>query len=89
MPSDNDMVGPGAYEVNAMNAIGAGRVDEAQVHAILALASAVSRWPPHRKLSPPCRSDGPFRDSVRFQFAPGGGLIWLAHRVRVGAAPGA
>ena len=42
-PRDNDMAGPGAYEANAMNAIGAGRVDEAQVHAILALASAVSR----------------------------------------------
>ena len=33
------MAGPGAYETNAMNAIGAGRVDEAQVHAILALAA--------------------------------------------------
>ena len=43
MPSDNDMVGPGAQETNALNAIGRDRVDEAQVYAILALASAVNR----------------------------------------------
>jgi hypothetical protein len=39
----SDMVGPGAQEINAQNAITSGRVDEAQVHAILALASAVNR----------------------------------------------
>jgi hypothetical protein len=43
MPSDDDMVGPGAQETNAMNAIGRDRVHEAQVYAILALASAVNR----------------------------------------------
>ena len=43
MSSDNDMVGPGAQEMNAQNAITADRVDEAQVHAILALSSAVNR----------------------------------------------
>jgi len=43
MTSDSDMVGPGAQEINAQNAITSGRVDEAQVHAILALASAVNR----------------------------------------------
>jgi len=43
MPSDSDMVGPGAQEANAQNAIGRGQVDEAQVYAILALASAVNR----------------------------------------------
>jgi hypothetical protein len=42
-PRDNDMAGPGAHETDAMNAIGVGRVEQAQVHAILALASAVSR----------------------------------------------
>lgn len=35
MPSDNDMVSPGAYEVSAMNAIGAGRVDEAPGPAVI------------------------------------------------------
>ena len=40
---DNVIVGPGAQEINAQNTIGDGRVDEAQVHAILALASAVNR----------------------------------------------
>jgi len=35
--------GPGAHEINAQNAITGSRVDEAQVHAILALASAVNR----------------------------------------------
>lgn len=43
MSGDSDMVGPGAHETNAMNALGPGRADEAQVHAILALASAVNR----------------------------------------------
>ena len=43
MPSDSDMVGPGAQETNAQNAITGGRVDEAQVYAILALASAVNQ----------------------------------------------
>jgi hypothetical protein len=43
MPSDSDMVGPGAHETNAQSAITGSRVDEAQVHAILALASAVNR----------------------------------------------
>jgi hypothetical protein len=43
VPSDNDMIGPGAHETNVMNAIGRDRVDEARVYAILALASAVNR----------------------------------------------
>ena len=43
VPSDNDMVGPGAQETNAQNAITGGRVDAAGVYAILALASAVNR----------------------------------------------
>ncbi len=43
MPSDSGMVGPGAHETNAQNAITGGRADEAQVYAILALASAVNR----------------------------------------------
>jgi hypothetical protein len=43
MSSDDSMVGPGALETNAMNAIGRDRPDEAQVYAILALASAVNR----------------------------------------------
>jgi len=43
MPSDNDMIGASAHETNAMNALGPGRVEKAQVHAILALASAVNR----------------------------------------------
>jgi hypothetical protein len=37
------MIGPGAQEINAQSAMNAGRVDEAQVHAILALAAAVNR----------------------------------------------
>jgi hypothetical protein len=57
-PRDNDMAGPGAYETNAMNAIGAGRVDEAQVHAILALPRQSAGWPPLRKPSRPRRSGG-------------------------------
>jgi len=40
---DSDMIGPGAHETNAQNAITGSRVDEARVHAILALASAVNR----------------------------------------------
>ena len=43
MTGDNDMVGPGAQETNAQNAIGRDRIDEARVYAILALASAVNR----------------------------------------------
>lgn len=43
MAVDSDMVGPGGHETNAMNAITGGRVDEARVYAILALASAVNR----------------------------------------------
>ena len=43
MASDSDMVGPGAQETNAAQAIQRDRVDEAQVYAILALASAVNR----------------------------------------------
>jgi hypothetical protein len=41
--SDSHMTGPGAHEDSAMNALTGGRVDEAQVLAILALASAVNR----------------------------------------------
>jgi hypothetical protein len=37
------MVGPGAHEDSAVNAFNAGRADEAQVLAILALAAAVNR----------------------------------------------
>jgi hypothetical protein len=40
---DKTMGGPGDYAVTAMSAIGSGRTDEAQVHAILALAAAVNR----------------------------------------------
>jgi hypothetical protein len=40
---DNDMAGPGAQETNAQNAITGGRIDEARVYAILALASAVNQ----------------------------------------------
>jgi hypothetical protein len=43
MTADSDMIGSGAQETNAQNAITGGRVDEAQVYAILALASAVNR----------------------------------------------
>ena len=43
MTGDSDMVGPGSQEINAQSAITGGRVGEAQVHAILALASAVNR----------------------------------------------
>ena len=43
MPSDNDMIGPGAHETNTQNDLAAGRLDEAQVRTILALASAVNR----------------------------------------------
>jgi hypothetical protein len=41
--SDNDMVGPGAQETNAQNAVQRGEVAEAQVYALLALAAAVNR----------------------------------------------
>ena len=34
MPSDSEMVGPGAQETNAMQAIERGRAAEAQVYAI-------------------------------------------------------
>jgi hypothetical protein len=37
------MVGPGVHEVNAQNALGHDQADEARVHAIRALASAVNR----------------------------------------------
>jgi len=40
---DKTMGGPGDYAVTAMSAITSGRTDEAQVHAILALAAAVNR----------------------------------------------
>jgi hypothetical protein len=43
MTGDSDMIGPGAHETNAQNAITGSRPGEAQVHAILALASAVNR----------------------------------------------
>jgi hypothetical protein len=43
MTGDSDMIGPGVQEDNAQNAINGGRADEAQVYAILALASAVNR----------------------------------------------
>lgn len=43
MTGDSDMIGPGAHETNAQSAITGSRVDEARVHAILALASAVNR----------------------------------------------
>jgi hypothetical protein len=41
--SDESMIGPGAHEDSAMNALASERHDEAHVHAILALASAVNR----------------------------------------------
>jgi len=43
MTGDSDMIGPGAHEINAQNAVDGGRADEATAHAILALASAVNR----------------------------------------------
>jgi hypothetical protein len=43
MTGDSDMIGPGAHETNAQTAITGGRAGEAQVYAILALASAVNR----------------------------------------------
>lgn len=41
--SNSHMTGLGAHEDSAMNTLTGGRVDEAQVLAILALASAVNR----------------------------------------------
>ena len=41
--NDNDTIGPGAHENAATQAITADRLSEAQVFAILALASAVNR----------------------------------------------
>ena len=41
--SDDQMVGPGAHEDSATNALNAGHFEEAKVRAILALASAVNR----------------------------------------------
>ncbi|MEV7808959.1 hypothetical protein AB0O28_39010 [Microbispora sp. NPDC088329] len=41
--SDNWMIGPGAHENTAVNALGDKRTEEAKVWAILALASAVNR----------------------------------------------
>ncbi|MDP9847579.1 hypothetical protein [Streptosporangium lutulentum] len=41
--NDNVMVGPGAHEDSALNALADKRPEEAQVWAILALASAVNR----------------------------------------------
>jgi len=40
--SDYDTTGPGAHEDSAVNALAAGRTEEAQVLAVLALASAVN-----------------------------------------------
>lgn len=40
---DYHMIGPGAHENAAMSAIAEGRIEEGQVIAILALASAVNR----------------------------------------------
>jgi len=41
--NDNLMAGPGAHEGSAVNALNAGRPEEAQIQAILALAAAVNR----------------------------------------------
>ena len=41
--SDYDPTGPGAHENSAMNALASARTEDAQVLAILALASAVNR----------------------------------------------
>lgn len=41
--NDDSMVGPGAHEDSAINALADKRYEEAQVHAVLALASAVNR----------------------------------------------
>ena len=41
--SDNQITAPGALEDSAMNALNGDRTEEAQVLAILALASAVNR----------------------------------------------
>jgi hypothetical protein len=41
--SDNSMTGPGAHEDSAMAALTGGRIEEARVFAMLALASAVNR----------------------------------------------
>lgn len=41
--SGNDMIPAGSHESAAVSALQADRTDEAQVHALLALASAVNR----------------------------------------------
>jgi len=41
--SDDNMIGSGIHEDSAINALADKRHEEAQVHAILALASAVNR----------------------------------------------
>ncbi|MET9250261.1 hypothetical protein [Nonomuraea sp. NPDC003709] len=41
--SDNDMIGPGAHEIAALNALADDKSEDAKVLAILALASAVNR----------------------------------------------
>jgi hypothetical protein len=41
--SDNRMIGPGAHEDAATNALTGGHTETAKVFAILALASAVNR----------------------------------------------
>jgi hypothetical protein len=41
--SDDEMVGPGAHENSAMDAVSRGHTEEAQIYAILALAAAVNR----------------------------------------------
>ena len=41
--SDDTMVGPGMHEDAAQNRLDANQVERAQVHALLAIASAVNR----------------------------------------------
>ncbi|MFI0446604.1 hypothetical protein [Actinomadura sp. 6N118] len=43
MSDDDLMVGPGSHENSALNALADGRAEDAQVLAILSLASAVNR----------------------------------------------